>query len=221
MSLLLLVVLGVTLFLSALPKIPLVKQLPWLLGWPCALYACWSLRSYSKAAKTAMIPIAIILVISVVRSFLPVQLVFSLNEPQPQISIPLVIAASCLGVAREILIVVGFLFLGRFAAEIAEPVDFLPDDQLPIKSKRDFQRLAIGWSVAAIWSYAFLTVFLVTAFNESSFLTDLPSLVQRLVVAGPSIIKVFVTWNVVLVLYQTSTHWQALGSDLQSRFDEE
>ena len=164
-------------------------------------------------------PIAGILLISAIRSFLPIQLVVSLNEPLPQLSIPLVIAATLLSVTREILIVIGFVYLGRLAKEIAEPVDFVPAEPLREKAKRDFQRLAIGWSVATIWMYAFLTVFLVTTFNESSFLTDLPTFVRRVVIAGPSIIKVFVTWSVVLVLYQTSTHWHALGDDLQSRFD--
>lgn len=220
-SLILLMVLGVTLFLSAMPKLPLVKQLPWLLGWPCALYACWSLCSYSKAAKTAMIPVAGIVLISILRSFLPVQLAVSLTEPLRQISVPLVIVATCLSVAREVLIVVGFIYLGRLTTEMAEPVESLADDELPEKTKRDFYRLVIGWSVAAIWTYVFLAVFVVTMVNESAFLTRLPSIVQRLVIAGPRIIKVIVTWNVVLVLYQVQICWQALCSELLTRFSEE
>ena len=161
------------------------------------------------------------MLISVVRSFLPIQLAVSLTEPPPQFSIPLAIAATCLSVAREILIVIGFIFLGRLATEMAEPVDFVPADKLPEKTMRNLHRLAIGWSVAAIWTYVFLAVFLVNMVNASALLTRLPSVVQRLVVAGPNIIKVFVTWNVGLILYQVQSHWQALGSELQTRFDEE
>lgn len=219
MSLILILVWALTLFIASLPKFWLFRQLPIWLGWPGAFYACWSLRRNSHAAKSASVAVLIATLLSVVRGLMPIQTLYSAADGTVQeISIPLLALTLSFTVLRDCATIFAMIYLGRLVAEIAEPIDNVPGEQLVAKSKSQFRWLAIGWTIAIIWAFVIAFSFALSPIRYAEILNGLPGLLRRLALSGHAMIKLFVSWNIVLLTFPMISRWHSMREMLEREY---
>lgn len=151
---------------------------------------------------------------------MPIQTLYSIEDGATlEISIPLLVATLSLTVVRDCATIVAMVFLGRLVAEIASPVDVEPEESLVQKTKTQFRLLAIGWVIATIWAFAIAFAFALAPLRYAELINGLPTLVRRLALSGHAIIKIFLSWNVVLLTYPMISRWHATAEGLREEFE--